>query len=99
MTILLMLPEVRTLVTMVAHHNDPDTPYRLPAYIDNLIYDAATSIMESLLTDPIEDLHYDVALIEYALLAIAKIKHVLNAVVLESLKILDRYGNIAVTVY
>lgn len=99
MQVLLMIPEVRVLVTMTAYYKDPDTPSRLPTARDRLIYDAATDIMESVLLEAFDGLDCDDTLIEYAAIAIAKIKYQLNAVALESLTILDRYGNVAVTVY
>jgi hypothetical protein len=99
MQVLLMIPEIRVLVTMTAYYRDPDAPSRLPTASDRLIYDAATGIVESVLTETCDDLDCDDTLIEYAAIAIAKIKHQLNAVALESLTILDRYGNVVVTVY
>ena len=99
MQVLLMIPEIRVLVRMTAYYRDPDAPSRLPEATDRLIYDTATDIVESVLTEASGDLDCDDTLIEYAAIAIAKIKHQLNAVALESLTILDRYGNVAVTVY
>ena len=59
MQVLLMIPEIRVLVRMTAYYRDPDAPSRLPVATDRLIYDTATDIVESVLTEASGDLDCD----------------------------------------